>query len=206
MLCGGRRGNCGGRFNTRFNAGCDLRLDPRLSQCRSGFCQIRWRRKNGIRRSDRARLPIFLLAVSGLTVAWATIAIAIPVTPTVTMAIPITASTAVALAFRTFRPRGTLFRRCGLTGLKAQDFVFRRADNGIVLLAVLKEIGNVKKRITLQSNVHESGLHSGKDARNTAFVNAAREGIFFFTLVVNFHELVIFQNRHAGFMLTRGND
>jgi hypothetical protein len=141
-----------------------------------------------------------------LAVTWATIAIAIPVTPPVTMAIPIAASTAVAFPFRTFCPRGTLFRRRGLTCLKAQDFFFRRADNGIVLLAVLKKIGHVKKRIALQSNVHESGLHSGKDARNTAFVNAAREGIFFFTLVVNFHELVIFQNRHAGFMLTRGND
>lgn len=57
---------------------------------------------------------------------------------------------------------------------------------GLVVLEVFKNVADVEKRIAIQTDVHESGLHSGEDACDFSFIDAADEGEFFFPLDVNF--------------------
>jgi uncharacterized MnhB-related membrane protein len=56
----------------------------------------------------------------------------------------------------------------------------------IVVFEVLEDVAHVEKRVAVQADIHESGLHAGKDASNFSFVDAADEGEFFFALDVNF--------------------
>ena len=55
-----------------------------------------------------------------------------------------------------------------------------------------QKIGDVKECVPLQPDINECRLHSGQNARDTAFVNGTREGVFVFALVVNFRELIVF--------------
>ena len=43
-----------------------------------------------------------------------------------------------------------------------QNFFFSGADNGVVLVIVFEEIGDVEKSVPFESDVDESGLHSGQ--------------------------------------------
>ena len=56
----------------------------------------------------------------------------------------------------------------------------------IVVFEVFEDIAHVEKSVAVQADVHESGLHAGKDAGNFSFVDAADESEFFFALDVNF--------------------
>jgi hypothetical protein len=55
----------------------------------------------------------------------------------------------------------------------------------IVILKIFENVADVQKGITVESDIDESGLHTGKDASDSAFVDAADEGEFFFALDVN---------------------
>jgi hypothetical protein len=55
----------------------------------------------------------------------------------------------------------------------------------IVVLKIFENVADVQKGITVESDIDESGLHTGKDASDSAFVDAADEGEFFFALDVN---------------------
>ncbi len=57
---------------------------------------------------------------------------------------------------------------------------------------LFKKIGDVEKCIALEAEVDKCRLHARQNARNTAFVNGTREGIFVFALVVYFRELIVF--------------
>jgi hypothetical protein len=74
-----------------------------------------------------------------------------------------------------------------------------------LLVLFLEEIGHVKERVALQSNVHKGRLHAGKHARNAPFVDGAGQAVFVFALEVNFCELVVLLHRHLGFV-RRGGD
>src|SRR5215469_12055995 len=41
----------------------------------------------------------------------------------------------------------------------------------LVLVLQFHEVGNIKKGIALQADVHECGLHSGENASDASFVN-----------------------------------
>ncbi len=55
----------------------------------------------------------------------------------------------------------------------------------IVIVQIFKNITNVEEGIAVETNVHESRLHTRKDASDFSFVDAADEGEFFFALDVN---------------------
>ena len=56
----------------------------------------------------------------------------------------------------------------------------------LVVLEVFENVANIEKRIAIQADVHESGLHAGEDACDFSFVDAADQSEFFFPLDVNF--------------------
>jgi hypothetical protein len=70
----------------------------------------------------------------------------------------------------------------------------RRADRrGVLLLMpvivvfqVFENVADVEESVAIQADVHESGLHAGKDAGDFAFVDAADERELFFALDVDF--------------------
>jgi hypothetical protein len=56
----------------------------------------------------------------------------------------------------------------------------------IVILEIFENVADVQESVAVEADVHESGLHSGEDAGDFSFVDAADEGEFFFALDVNF--------------------
>jgi hypothetical protein len=56
----------------------------------------------------------------------------------------------------------------------------------IVVFEIFKDVANVEESIAIEADIYESGLHSGEDAGDSAFVDAANEGELFFALDVNF--------------------
>ncbi len=56
----------------------------------------------------------------------------------------------------------------------------------IVVLEVFENVADVEESVAIEANVHERGLHTGEDAGDSSFVDAADEGEFFFALDVNF--------------------
>ncbi len=90
--------------------------------------------------------------------------------------------------------------------LHLEDFLLNGADYRVVLFVVFEEIGNIKERVALQSDVHERGLHARKHARHPAFMDAPGEGIFFFALVEDFHQLIVFKDRYFRLMPAGSDD
>ena len=97
--------------------------------------------------------------------------------------------------WRNYRGRSALFQ--------AQHFLFRVGYDLVILVVIFKKIGYVQERVALQANIHESGLHSGQHARDAAFMNAAGERVFFFALIIKLDNLIIFEQRHSGFVACR---
>jgi hypothetical protein len=56
----------------------------------------------------------------------------------------------------------------------------------IVVFEVFEYVADVEESIAVEADVHESRLHSGKDAGNSAFVDAADQCELFFALDVDF--------------------
>ena len=93
--------------------------------------------------------------------------------------------------------------RRGSARFHLEDLFLNGADYRVVLVVILEEIGYIKERVALQSDVYECGLHSRQDAGDAAFMDTAGEGIFFFALVENFHKLIVFEDRYSRLVLTR---
>ena len=74
------------------------------------------------------------------------------------------------------------------------------AGDLVEVVVLFKEVRNVEKRVAFQAHIHESRLHSRQHARDAPLMNAARERIFVGALEVNFHQLVVFDQRHLGLM------
>ena len=71
---------------------------------------------------------------------------------------------------------------------------------GIFLIFELDEVGYVKKRVALQAEVDKCRLHARQNACDASVVNGTREGVFVFAFVVDFRELIVFQNRKPRLM------
>ena len=56
----------------------------------------------------------------------------------------------------------------------------------VVVFQIFENVADVEESIAIQADVHESGLHAGKDAGDFAFVDAADERELFFALDVDF--------------------
>jgi hypothetical protein len=56
----------------------------------------------------------------------------------------------------------------------------------IVVFQIFKNVTDIQEGVAVQADVHESGLHAGKDACDFSFVDAADEGELFFALDVDF--------------------
>jgi hypothetical protein len=107
-----------------------------------------------------------------------------------------------------FRPVDSFssFSRRPAAALHLEHFVFDSADNGFVLIVVLKEIGDIKEGVAIEADIDECRLHSRQNARYTAFVDASREGVFFFPFVEQFHDLIVFKDRHPCLVASCRND
>jgi hypothetical protein len=55
----------------------------------------------------------------------------------------------------------------------------------IVVVQIFKNITDIEEGVAVEANVHESRLHTGKDAGDFTFIDAADEGEFFLALDVN---------------------
>jgi hypothetical protein len=55
----------------------------------------------------------------------------------------------------------------------------------IVVLEIFENVADVQKRVAVQADVHESGLHAREDAGDFSFVDTADERKFLFPLDVN---------------------
>src|SRR5437016_1948875 len=80
-----------------------------------------------------------------------------------------------------FYRRAIRGRRCRRGGLRLLVRMPR-----IVVLEVFENIADVEKRVAVETNVLESGLHAGEDAGDFSFVDAADEREFLFPLDVDF--------------------
>jgi hypothetical protein len=74
------------------------------------------------------------------------------------------------------------------------------AGDLVEIVMLFEKVRNVEKRVALEANIDESRLHSWQHARDAPFMNAAGQRIFVGALEVNFHQLVVFDQRHFGLM------
>jgi len=56
----------------------------------------------------------------------------------------------------------------------------------VIAFEIFENVTDVEKRVAIQADVHESGLHTRENASDSSFVDAADEGEFFFALDVDF--------------------
>jgi hypothetical protein len=73
---------------------------------------------------------------------------------------------------------GNLWRRCSVR-LRVPVAV-------IVILKIFENVADVQEGVAVKPDVHESGLHTRKHPRDTAFVDTADQRELFFALDVNF--------------------
>jgi hypothetical protein len=76
---------------------------------------------------------------------------------------------------------------------------------GFFLIFKLNKVGYVEKRVSLQSQIDKCRLHAGQNACHSSVVNGTREGVLVFAFVVDFRELIVFQNRKPRLMRRAGN-
>jgi hypothetical protein len=67
-----------------------------------------------------------------------------------------------------------------------------------ILMVLFEKIGNVEKCVALQANIDKRRLHPRQNARDASFMDAACQRIFVGALEVNFHQLIVFDQRHSG--------
>src|SRR5579864_6169029 len=73
---------------------------------------------------------------------------------------------------------GSLLSACRRVHLSALilhflNFFFDRVDDMVEFLEFLQEVGDVEESVAIEANIHKRGLHAGKHACDTAFIDAA---------------------------------
>jgi hypothetical protein len=56
----------------------------------------------------------------------------------------------------------------------------------IVILEIFENVADVQEGVAVQADIHECRLHAGKNASDSAFVDAADQRELFFALDINF--------------------
>ena len=97
-------------------------------------------------------------------------------------------------------------RHCALrNAVQLEDLLLHAGHDLVVLLVVLEEIRNIEERIAVQADIDERRLHARQHPRHPAFVDASRQRIFVFALMINFDYLIVFDDRHACFVAVGGD-
>jgi hypothetical protein len=86
------------------------------------------------------------------------------------------------LAGKQLDGRAVALRHCGSGQTLVRLLVWLAV---LVVLEVFENVADIEKRVAVEADVHESGLHAREHARNFSFVDAADESEFFFSLDVN---------------------
>ncbi len=73
------------------------------------------------------------------------------------------------------------------------------------LFGRVDDIGDVEKRVTLESKVHKCRLHAGQHLGDAAFVDIADHAPRLFPFNEYFDDLIVLENRHACFVGRRGD-
>jgi hypothetical protein len=73
------------------------------------------------------------------------------------------------------------------------------------IFLLFQEIGDVKEGVAFKANIDEGRLHSGKHPGYAALVDGPCQGVFVFAFVVDFGELVVFENRQPRLVRGGGN-
>jgi hypothetical protein len=90
--------------------------------------------------------------------------------------------------------------------LHLKDLLFNARYDFVVFVVILEEVRDIQECIAIEANVHEGRLHAGKHACDAALMDTAGQRIFFFTLIVDFDYLIVFEDCHPGFMAIRRNN
>ena len=69
-----------------------------------------------------------------------------------------------------------------------------------VFVLEFQEVGDIEERVAFQSNIDKCRLHARKHAGYATFVNGAGQRVFVLALEVNLGQLIVFHQRHFGFM------
>src|SRR5579885_705212 len=101
--------------------------------------------------------------------------------------------------------RLTLAATLPMTAIAPVATAWLLIGNSVDVLMFLKKIGNVEERVALQTQIDEGRLHARKDARYTAFVNAARQRIFIGSLKIDLDQLIVFEDGYFRLMAIRSN-
>jgi len=72
-----------------------------------------------------------------------------------------------------------------------------------IFFFIEEKIGDVKEGIAFEADVDKGGLHAGKHARHTTFVDGTCKRVFVFTLKIDFCELIFFDDRNFSLMRSR---
>jgi hypothetical protein len=102
-----------------------------------------------------------------------------------------------------FRGRENGHRPAG--AVQFEHLLLDAGDYFVVLLVILEEIRDIQKCVPFQADVHEGGLHARKHTRNLALMNAAGKGVLVLALMVDFDQLVVFEDRYTCFVAIGGD-
>ena len=70
-------------------------------------------------------------------------------------------------------------------------------DDSFKLFFFVEEVGDVKECVAFQSDVDESGLHSGQDPHHASLINVTDDSLMLFsTFDVELSDLVVFNDRN----------
>src|ERR1700722_17850345 len=84
--------------------------------------------------------------------------------------------------------------------IQLEDLLLHASHNLVVFVVVFEEIRNVEKRVPLQADIDKSRLHARQHARYATLMNASSERVFVLALIENLDYLILFEDRHAGFV------
>jgi hypothetical protein len=96
----------------------------------------------------------------------------------------------------TVRPRF----RGGDHNVGTRHYVVQRLS---IFFFIQQKIGDVEKGVAFQPDIDKGGLHAGKHAGHTPFINGTCKRVFVLTLKINFCELIFFDNRNFRLMRCR---
>jgi len=99
-----------------------------------------------------------------------------------------------------------MFDRGASRGLRVYFFGLIN-DDALKLGFFVEEIRDVKKRVALQPDVHEGGLHAGQDAHHAAFINIPDDALILLaSFDVELRNAFVFDDRDLLFFTVNTNN
>jgi hypothetical protein len=82
---------------------------------------------------------------------------------------------------------GQRFRAYGNSNRRGRSVRLGMSMAVIVIFKIFENVADIQEGVAIQTDIHESRLHSRKDASDFTFVDTADEGELFFALDINFY-------------------